>query len=231
MRLSVREVARLFDVTERTVYRWIAEDALPAYDVEGQSRFQRAEVLEWATARDITPAPELFEGEATSPETSVVAALERGGIHLGLEVGTREDLVAAIVSRLPIDDRDREVVAEVLGARSDLGRTGLVEGIAIPHVRHPLILDIPLPSLTLCTLSRPLAVGFERSRVHTIFTLVAPTVHTHLVTLSRLAFAVHDPRVRGVLTTGSAEAILEAIRALELSEGGAGEVATRAAQE
>lgn len=215
MRLSVREVAGLFDVTERTVYRWISEEALPAYEVEGQSRFQRAEVLEWATARDITPAPELFETEATSAETSVAAALERGGIHIGLAAPTREAALAAIVKRLPIADAERAIVAEVLRARPDLGRTGLVAGIAIPHVRHPIILDVSAPSLTLCTLSEPLDVGADSAPVHTIFTLVTPTVHTHLVMLSRLAFTVHDPAVREVLATRDPAAILSAVRALE----------------
>lgn len=215
MRLSVREVAKLFDVTERTVYRWIAEDELPAYEVEGQSRFQRAEVLEWATARDITPAPELFETEATSPETSIAASLERGGIHAGIEAGTREAALGAIVARLPIEEAERAIVGEVLRARPDLGRTGLVEGIAIPHVRHPIILDVTAPSLTLCLLSAPLNAGSRSAAVHTIFTLITPTVHTHLVMLSRLAFTVHDPHVREALATRDPAIILQAIRALE----------------
>jgi PTS system nitrogen regulatory IIA component len=215
MRLSVREVARLFEVSERTVYRWIAEDELPAYEVEGQSRFQRAEVLEWATARDLTPAPELFENEATAPGTSVAAALERGGIHAGVEASTREAALSAIIGHLPVGASDRELVGEVLRARPDLGKTGLVEGIAIPHVRHPIILDVPASSATLCFLSAPLTLGPDATPVHTVFTLVTPTVHTHLVILSRLAFTVHDPKVREALQTHDAETILGAVRTLE----------------
>lgn len=215
MRLGVREVARLFDVPERTVYRWIREDELPAHEVEGESRFHRAEVLEWATARDITPSPELFEAEAISAETSVVAALERGGVHT-VSAPDRAAVLAAVVARLPIADADRPAVAEVMAARPDLGKSGLGDGLAIPHVRHPIVLDVTLPSITLCLLDRPVTCGPNIAAVQSVFTLVTPTVRTHLTLLSRLAFAVHEASVKEALATRAAPAILNALRALEV---------------
>ncbi|MFO0745165.1 MAG: PTS sugar transporter subunit IIA [Myxococcota bacterium] len=219
MRLGVREVARLFDVPERTVYRWIREDELPAHEVEGQSRFHRADLLEWATARDITPSPELFEADAISPETSIAAALERGGIHPELTAGDRDEVLTAIVARLPISPADRIVVGEVLSARPDLGKSGLGEGIAIPHVRNPIVLDVALPSITLCMLAQRVDCGPQVSgmptAVHTVFTLVTPSVRTHLTMLSRLAFTVHEPSVRQALLSKDPATILAAVRELE----------------
>lgn len=215
MRLDVRELARLFEVNERTVHRWIAEDGLPAYHVEGESRFHRAEVLEWAIARDITLSPSIFEGEALSPETSIVHALERGGIHLGISTETREAVFAAMVDRLPIEPIDRGPLLEVLSARPDFGRTGLAMGVAVPHVRHPIVLEVSHPVITLSILDRSLpnrAGDDDGPSINAIFTLVTPSLHAHLVVHSRLAYAVHMVEVRRALAELAPTAILQALR-------------------
>ena len=53
MQLTVREVSKVLDVSEATVNRWIKQRGLPAHHVAGQYRFNRAELLEWATAQGI----------------------------------------------------------------------------------------------------------------------------------------------------------------------------------
>jgi len=219
MRLNVREVARLFGVTEQTVYRWTREDELPAHEIEGQSRFHRADVLEWATARDITPPPEFFADEATSQDTSIAAALERGGIYLDVPAANREDAIAAIVTHLPISRADQQLVEEVLRARPDLGKTALGAGIAIPHVRYPIVLDVAQASVTICFLERPVTGLADATPVQTVFTLVTPLVATHLVMLSRLAFAVHEPIVRAALALRDPATIIAVVHALETRVG------------
>ena len=53
MQLSVREVARLLKVSENTVYRLVDERSLPAQQINSQYFFNKAELLEWATAQRI----------------------------------------------------------------------------------------------------------------------------------------------------------------------------------
>jgi len=55
MQLTVRDAAKLLAVSEKTIYRWINQGSLPAYRVNEQYRFNRAELLEWATARKSAP--------------------------------------------------------------------------------------------------------------------------------------------------------------------------------
>ena len=59
MKLTVRDAAQL-SVTEKTIYRWIKQGAIPAYQVNEQYRFNRAELLEWATSRRLKVSPEIF---------------------------------------------------------------------------------------------------------------------------------------------------------------------------
>jgi PTS system nitrogen regulatory IIA component len=95
---------------------------------------------------------------------------------------------------------DREFLYEMLPAREALGSTAIGDGIAIPHVRHPVILDLEQPMMTLCFLERPLDLGAPGSQpVSALFTLVSPTVRTHLHLLSRLIFVLRDPKFRSAL--------------------------------
>lgn len=49
MQLSVKELSKLLNGTERTVYRWIKEQSVPFYRIHDQYRFNRVEILDWAT--------------------------------------------------------------------------------------------------------------------------------------------------------------------------------------
>ena len=60
MNLSVRDAASLLKVSEKTIYRWIKQQIVPAYRVQEQYRFNRAELLEWATSRRLNVSSEIF---------------------------------------------------------------------------------------------------------------------------------------------------------------------------
>ena len=63
MQLGVREAARLLGVSEKTIYRWIKEGRLPAYRINEQHRFNRAELLECLRAHIADRALALKMGE------------------------------------------------------------------------------------------------------------------------------------------------------------------------
>ena len=86
MQLTVRDVADLLNVSEKSIYRWITDGSLPAYRVSGQYRFNRAELLEWATAKKINVTAKFFqESEQTPAEVpNFEEALQAGGIYYRL---------------------------------------------------------------------------------------------------------------------------------------------------
>ncbi len=59
MKLTVRDAAGLLNVSEKSIYRWIKQGVIPAYQINDQYRFNRAELLEWATSRKISVSPEI----------------------------------------------------------------------------------------------------------------------------------------------------------------------------
>ena len=137
MRLLVKDAARLLSVSEKTIYRWIKQGSIPAYRLNEQYRFNRAELLEWATARRIPMSPEIFREEDSETESlpHLTEALQAGGIHYRIGGNDKAAVLHNIVEamRLP-PEVDREFLFEVLLAREALGSTAIGEGIAIPHV-------------------------------------------------------------------------------------------------
>lgn len=200
MQLTVREVAQLLGVTEKNIYRRIRERSIPASRIQEQYRFHRAEILEWATARKIAVSAEICRGE-DEEAPGLADALLAGGILYRLGGGDVESVLRSAVEmmRLP-GELDREQLLRVLVARERLASTGVGEGIAIPHVRNPIVLHVPRPSVTLCFLERPVDFGaLDGKPVRCLFTLVSPTIRAHLHLLSRLAYALRDPGFQAVV--------------------------------
>lgn len=224
MTLTVRDAARILNVSEKSVYRWIKQGAIPAYQINDQYRFNRAELLEWATSRKINVSPEIFAepegGDAAPPGLS--EALMGGGIYYRIGGSDKASALRAVVETMKLPEEvDREFLYQVLLAREALGSTGIGEGIAIPHVRNPIVLHVSKPMVTLCFLEQPVDFGALDGRaVTTLFTLISPTVRAHLHLLSRLGFALRDSDFKSAVTRQAArEQIMEALKRTEIAMG------------
>ena len=184
MQLGVRDVARMLNVSEKSIYRWIQQGQLPAYKVNEQYRFNRAELLEWANAQKINVSTEMFTEPDISAELmpDFADSLEAGGIFYRLEAKDKESAFRSVVGVMILPpDLEREFVLRVLLARESMASTGIGDGIAIPHVRNPIVLSVNHPAICLCFLEKPIEFdAIDGQPVHTLFTLVSPTVRIHL---------------------------------------------------
>jgi nitrogen PTS system EIIA component len=203
MNLSVRDTATLLKVSEKTIYRWIKQQTIPAYRVQDQYRFNRAEILEWATSRRLNVSSEIFaEPEADGlPVPSLIAAIEAGGVFYRVSGSDRESALREVVEllRLP-PEVDRAFLLRVLLAREAIVPTAIGDGIAIPHVRNPVVLHIDRPLLALCFLENPIEYNaLDGKPVNTLFTIISPTTRAHLHLMARLFFVLRDENVRRVI--------------------------------
>ncbi len=212
MRLGVREAAEMLDVSEKTIYRWIGQDKLPFYKINEQYRFNRAELLEWATANRIPiSAKMLVEPDSASAIPGIEEALRAGGIYYRVGGQDKPSALRSVVEVIPLPDEvDRNFLLEVLLARESLGSTGVGDGIAIPHVRNPIVMHIPKPMVSLCFLDNPIDfMSIDGKPVHTLFTILSPTIKAHLNLLSKLAYALRDSEFNAaIVAKDSRELIL-----------------------
>lgn len=214
MNLTLDDVVRIFGVSEKTIQRWIKANGLPACRVNQQYRFNRSDLIEWASANRIDMAP---VSDEAAPGT-LADALESGGIHTDVAGRDKASVLAAVVERLNLSEPfDRATLLDILLTREEMGSTAIGDGIAIPHPRNPIVLGVARPSVSLCLLAQPIEFGALDGRpVDILFTLISPTVPAHLAMLSRLMFVLRDQPLKELLRNRApAGVILGEVRRVE----------------
>jgi PTS system nitrogen regulatory IIA component len=219
MRLGVRDVARYLNVSEETVYRWIRDGDMPSARIGDRDCISSTDLLEWATARGFrVPADLVAETGTRSAGITLETALRAGGVHRLNCSNDRDSVLRAIVLGLNLaDETDREIVMEVVVAREYRGSTGVGDGIAIPHIRSPVVVHGTAASAALYYLENPVDFNaIDGKPIDTIFFLATPTPRAHLHLIGRLSSALHDQSFRNAIKQRAPlERILEEARRME----------------
>ena len=224
MQMTVKDAANSLNVAEKTVYRWIQSGGLPAYRVAGQYRINRAMLFDWATSKRINFSPDTPQKDLDrTPLPALAQALHEGGIHYRVGGGTKPEVLKSLVGLLRLPDMiNRDFLLQALLAREQLQSTGIGDGIGLPHVRNPAILEITTPMVCLCFLDAPVEYeALDGKPVKILFMPLSPDVRIHLHLLSRISFALRDGPFRALLQAEARrDEILDAARALEPAPAG-----------
>lgn len=220
MQITLRQAATYLGTDESQLRRWIKDRGLPVHRVNERLHLNAIEVWEWAMEHGIPASRGLLEEARRSPEEVPLLStlLETGGVHRDVEGDDKSAVLAAIVRELPLSPEvDRDFLLTVLDAREAMGSTGIGDGIAIPHVRNPILLHVDQPFVSLCLLRRPVEFGaIDNKPVHAVFLVVSPTVPSHLKILAQLGFILRDQELRGLLARRAATSeILSHIKQIE----------------
>jgi PTS system nitrogen regulatory IIA component len=203
MQLTVRQAAGYFGVGEDQVRRWIANRGLPVHRANERMHLNAIEVWEWAVERGIPVSRSLLDEARRAPEDvpPLLALLAEGGVYRDVEGSDKGSVLASIVARLPLPQEvDREHLLAVLEAREEMGSTGIGQGIAIPHVRNPILLHVDHPLVALFLLRHPVDFdSIDSLPVHAVFLVVSSSIPVHLRILAELGFALRDPGLRELL--------------------------------
>lgn len=224
MKWTVRDAARALVMAENEILRLARDGAIPACHVNDQYLFNPVELQEWATEHHRKMAPETIPPSSEPHELlSLANAIGLGGVHYHVSGQNRNEVLEAVAQLSGIPAHvDRTLLAQVLCTREGLASTGIGGGIAIPHARDPLVLEVDSPVILLCFLAN--AVDFKAvdgQPVRILFVLLSPTIPMHLRMLSRLAYALHDDLLNQLLAERVAEdTILARIRELEAQRDG-----------
>ena len=203
MLLTPREAASLLACSERQVFKWVHDGEIPFQRVRDQVRFNRTELLEWATARRLPVPPCMFDVDAETavPPPSLPEALRVGGAHHDVVAADRDEALRAALDRTPMPPGlDRDFVFEVLVARENTVSTAIGDGIAIPHVRQPIVGAGAPAAVSVSYLRTPVVfAAIDGKPVHTLFLITSPTILAHLQMLSQVANALLDPEFRAAV--------------------------------
>ena len=208
MDLSLRDAAKILNVSESTLSRWISDDGLPAFMINGRYRFNRIDLLEWANHRRI-PAAALYRSTEGRGAPYQLDSLLEANIHYDVAGNDKKAVMQAVAERLPLaNPRDRALAAQALMDRETKGST-VIDGIAFPHARSPLIFGIERPVVTLCFLKEIVCFGTPgQLPVGIVWAIVSPTIRAHLAILAKIATVLHDAEFRRLLDQHAAAAPL-----------------------
>jgi PTS system nitrogen regulatory IIA component len=204
MKMTLRDAARFLGLDEGTLEKLARKREIPAHQDGDRFRFNRVELLEWATARDVPVKAELLEEPdpgAAAPLPGLADAVRLGGIHAGVRGDTQASVLRAVVDLLPNTiPPERELLYRMLLARETLGSTAMGQGIAIPHPRNPIVLRVEKPMVAVCFLERHVDFdALDAKPVHTALLLVSPSIRVHLHLLALIATAIRDQATRELL--------------------------------
>ena len=129
--LTIRDVAKHLQVSERTVYDWAQKGEIPCGKLGNSWRFKRVEVERWLDRKLLD--------ERESRKTSAIAVkdvLTRDRV-LFLDTNRKKTVLNAMIDCLAqmSELEDREELASEIFHREELMSTGIGLGVAIPHVR------------------------------------------------------------------------------------------------
>jgi len=220
MQLTPRQASKLLEVDEPTLRRWIETRQLPVHYAQERPYIHPVELWEWAVEQGIPVPHALIDMARRKPEEApgLSALLAIGGIHLDVDGDDKASVLTAITARLPLPPEiNREALVAMLEAREALGSTGIGDGIAIPHVRNPIVLHLDQPFVSLFLLRHTIDFdAIDQVPVRALFVVVSPTIPLHLRILAQLGQVLHDVRLRSLLQTStSANEVLEQIRMAE----------------
>jgi nitrogen PTS system EIIA component len=228
MQLTVKELAKLLNVTERTIYRWIKEQSIPVYKIHDQYRFNRVEILDWATTKKINISHEILNdiADVNVPVHSLTETIRRGGIHYRVEGKDKKSLLTSIVHLLTLpEDVNKDILLRAMLVREELGSTGFGDGIAIPHARYPIVTHIPSAIVSICFAEQPVDFGaIDGKPVTCLFTLISPTVRSHLKTLSRIAYVLQNAFVKDAIVNQKSREVI--VSEIDKAEQGIGKADT-----
>jgi nitrogen PTS system EIIA component len=223
MMIKAAEVAELMQIDEKKVLRWIRKEGLGAVELNGAYQINRVDLLEWATEHGIKVPPALFViDEKALGLPTLAEALEAGGVYCDVPGNDKLSVLQNLVANLSLPPQvDPDFLLQVLIAREALGTTAIGDGIAIPHVRNPILVNLPSPAITLSFLERPVDFGaLDGKAVEIVFMLISPTVKIHLHLLSKLAYALRNDIFRSTLSSPcNPGLILDAARRVEAELG------------
>jgi PTS system nitrogen regulatory IIA component len=220
VQLTIQQAAALLNVPEAQVHRWIRDRGLPAVLFNEQYRLNRVGLMDWAQRNQIRlPVPEHDEDRAP---IRLAEALARGGVHRDLPGRARKEIVAAAVDRLRLPPAvDRDLLREMILARTSHDATAIGSGVALPHARYPFVAAVGEPILGLFFLREPVDFGAaDGIPVTALFVLVSPTTRAHLQLLARVAGALGDGLRLLVEERATDERILAAAAACDLDPRG-----------
>jgi PTS system nitrogen regulatory IIA component len=202
--LNIEEVALLLDLPEVTIQRWAHQGKIPYKIISGKTIFKKSEITRWANAHDLAIKEKKGKPVHSGSENLLTDAIRAGGIYRHIP---GDDIYSVFENALEhldfIKKSDHKKVFEELLNREELASTGIGHGIAIPHTRNRLDLNLQHAHIAVFFLQQPVIFNaIDGQPVQIMFMIFTSTVKEHLKMLSKISYVLQQPSFRENILSG-----------------------------
>ena len=190
MNLKIKDICDLLLVSEKTVYRWIKENKIPAYRINNQYRFNKAEINDWILKNKINVTEKILDLHVTRNPVSLIELIKKGGVLYGVEGNDIKEILTKVIELIDLPSEvSKEAILSSLFEREDLMPTTVGNGLAFPHSRNPILADIEHENVSIIFLKNDLDYNsLDEIPIHTLFIILSANPKRHLEILSKLSF-------------------------------------------
>ncbi len=213
------EIAELLGVSPITVQRWEHQGKIPYKTINNAACFNRTEIVKWAKEHDFPIQHSRTESRQLIVNQNFLSrAITRGGIYYHMPGSDVYSILKnSLNCLLFLKNVDKTVLLDELLNREELASTGIGKGIAIPHSRNRLDLNLPEAHLPLIFPEEPVAYkSIDKIPVFALFMIFSTTTKEHLKILSKISFLLQNQMIIELLQQRKpADVLLENIRTIE----------------
>jgi len=212
MDLKIEDIMKLIPVSENTLLQWIKERKIPAYRLNHQYYFDRAEIKEWILKNRINVSKDILNFRLTEKPVSLIELLNQGGVHYNIAGKTVEESIQNAVAAINIPhDLKQDDICMALIQREEMMSTAVGKGIAFPHPRCPVIADAESERLSVCFLSNKIDYkALDKESVDVLFIIISSSSRRHLEILSKVSFLCQQKDFVSLLHSHADESSLRA---------------------
>jgi len=202
--MDIAELARFLGLDQRRLMKMAQRDEIPCRKIQGQLRFNRAEITEWLQqTMGNLPHTHLTNMDAgitahrqSEPGEALIAPmLHPNTISTCLAARTKNSVLRELCALAQESEHlyDPEELLETLIQREELCSTAMEAGIAIPHPRRPLPYAIAEPILVIANTPQGIGFGAPDGRLTDLFFMTcSKDDRHHLHVLARLCRMLND---------------------------------------
>ena len=190
MDLTINDIVELLQVPEKTIHQWIKDKQIPCHKIQNRYFFNKSEIQEWIATHHIPVTNKILELQLTNQPVALRELLKKGGIFYNLAGATIRDIMTQVADLIPMPATITKAdLLETLLRREEMWSTAVGKGIAFPHPRNPMLMEVVHESVSLCFLATKVDYrALDGEPVHILFVILSSQPRRHLEILSRLAY-------------------------------------------
>jgi PTS system nitrogen regulatory IIA component len=230
--ISIGQLAAYLGWSTRFIEGLVRGEHLPGFEVDGQWRFRRDDVVDWLeqkiqtldTAR-VTELEAKMESSLLADGTfrttrtdRLTSRLPLKGIALDVQASSKADLLRSITTAAEATGLlfDKEHLLASLLDRESLCSTAMPGGVALCHPRRPIPSIIERQFLCFLRTAEPIDFGADDGEGTSLFFLLCtPDDRSHLHGLARLARILQGDTLELLKSAASSEDVLRILAEAE----------------